>query len=320
MKQVILIKQCSAIQLAHLYEHLFCSRVDGLFYEHGLFSYLDYTLSGRTHQSGIIYISFEIYTDRAANMMNDIDEVRISLTNDSIAVAASQLIAEHEHAYLGSDIEEIRKCLADIDNTRWQNLDSIVRLDTTGVRRQSKPYCIDTERPLPAKKLSVGIFIEDSFKHEFRYLIPLFRLMCFFISETYETRLSDIFGFYPTGGVFKNSRSATNYKSSFNIPHSDDTTNVHILEAVEDTIEYIYMHKGFERFAEELTKISYEHSPRTAPDALHGLTDTGILVGPQGWSEISTEDNIELILDNLRVGVTIGNSKVDKKLALPART
>lgn len=31
MKQIVLIKQSASIQLAHLYEHIFCTQVDALF-------------------------------------------------------------------------------------------------------------------------------------------------------------------------------------------------------------------------------------------------------------------------------------------------
>lgn len=316
MKETILVKQCPAIQLAHLYEHLFCAEVDKLFYANGIFPYLDYSLTGNTHQSGIIYIKLVTYTDVAADQISTIESIGLPLTDESVAIAASQLIAENEHAYVSSGIEVVKEHLRQLDDIGWSNLDAVTSIDTKGTKRVAKPLFIDTDHSLPAKKLYVSIDVDEKFNHDKRHLLPLLRLVCFVLSDTYETILSDNFGFYPTEGAFKNAKHTVGYESKFNLPNGDDTSKSDILKAAVDTIRYIYNHNGFERFVNEVANISYRHLPTTAPNALHNLTDTGIIQGSLGWHEISSMKNIEIILKDLTVSVKIGNDKISNKLAL----
>jgi hypothetical protein len=320
MKELILIKQCSAIQLAHLYEHLFCAAIDKLFYENELFPYLDYTLSANTHQSGIIYIRLETLTDRASSLAEIVRELKVSLDNDSLSIAASQLIAENEHGYVSAGIENVKIHLAELEAADWQDLDLITSIDTIGTRRRAQPYYIDTQRPLSAKRLSVDVVIDDEFRRTHRNLMPLFRLICFFVTETYETRLSDTFGLYSVKGTYRNLKKSTGYRSIFNIPHAhtDSTAVKSILQEAIGTIGYIHEAKGFLRFAEDIARISYRHASRIAPNALHGLTDTGIVQGSKGWAKISTKKNVELILNNLVVTVRTGRISASHKIALPA--
>lgn len=315
MKQTIFIKQCPAIQLAHLYEHLFCSEVDKLFYKNGLFPYLDYSLSGNTHQTGIIYIKLEAYTELAKDFSKNAENIKLSMTNEALSVATSQLIAENEFAYSGSGITEVKKHLETLDNQPWQDIDLIDSIDTKGTKRQSKPLYIDTNNPLPAKKMFLRIELDNKATPNFRHLLPLARLMCFFISETYETVLSDKYGLYSLGGEFKNTRNFIGYESIFNIPEGHSFDKEEILGNVSEIITYIFSSGGFKRFASELAGISHKNASSISPNALYSLTDTGILIGSVGWREIASEKNILLILDSLSFQVRIGREKASAKHA-----
>jgi hypothetical protein len=316
MKETILIKQSPAIQLAHLYEHLFCTEVDKLFYGNGLFPYLDYSLSGNTHQTGIIYIKLEAYTELAKNFSKDIENIKLSISDEALSIAASQLIAEKEFAYTGSGIAEVKKHLEALDKQPWQDIDSITSIDAKGTKRQSKPFYIDTKHPLPAKKMFLTVEVDNSIIQDSRQLLPLIRLTCFLISDTYETVLSDKFGIYSLDGEFKNTSKFTGYESIFNIPEGHSMNKEEVLETVSKTVDYISSHRGFKRFAAELNNISHKSALSISPNALFNLTDTEVLIGSAGWRQIATENNIEIIVESLSLSVRTGNNKVSRKLLL----
>ncbi|MCK9540291.1 hypothetical protein [Dokdonella sp.] len=316
MKETILIKQCPAIQLAHLYEHLFCSEVDKLFYENGLFPYVDYFLSANTHQTGIIYIKLETYTDLAKEFSTNVENIKLSFSDEALSVAASQLIAENEFAYTGSGIEDIKKHLKSLDAITWQDIDSITSINTKGIKRQSTPFYIDTRYPLPAKKLFLTMAVDERAHEDIMQMLPLLRLVSFLISDTYETILSDKYGLYSLDGEFKNSNKLTSYQSVFNVPNGHLIDKKEVLKTVIEIIEYISLNNGFVRFVEELKDISYKSSSKVSPNALHGLTDTGILMGSEGWKELSSMTNIDTILKSLTLTVRTGSDKVSQKLTL----
>lgn len=316
MKETILIKQCPAIQLAHLYEHLFCSEVDKLFYENGLFPYVDYSLSANTHQTGIIYIKLETYTDLAKEFSTNIENIKLSFSDEALSVAASQLIAENEFAYTGSGIDDIKKHLKSLDDIAWQDIDSITSINTKGIKRQSTPFYIDTRHPLPAKKLFLTMAVDERAHENIMQMLPLLRLVSFLISDTYEAILSDKYGLYSLDGEFKNSNKLTGYQSVFNVPNGHLIDKKEVLETVIVIIEYISLNNGFGRFVEELKDISYKSSSKVSPNALHGLTDTGILMGSEGWKELSSMTNIDTILKSLTLTVRTGSDKVSQELAL----
>jgi hypothetical protein len=313
MKETILIKQSPAIQLAHLYEHLFCSEVDKLFYENGLFPYLDYSLSGNTHQTGIIYIKLETYTELAKDFAKNVEHIKLTLSNDALSVAASQLIAENEFAYTGLGIAEVKKHLEALDELLWQDIDSVTTIDTKGTKRQSKPYYIDTNHPLPAKKMFFTLEVKESSIQDFRQLLPLIRLMCFLISDTYETVLSDKYSLYSLDGEFINTSKITGYVSTFNIPEGHSIDKEEVLRTVSEIIRYISFYGGFKRFALELNDISHKSASSISPNALHNLTDTGVLIGSAGWRQIATENNIEMIVKSLTLSIRTGKEKSSRK-------
>ena len=313
MQETILIKQCPAIQLAHLYEHLFCSEVDKLLYENGLFPYLDYSLSGNTHQTGIIYIKLEAYTGLAKDFTKDIENTKLSISDDALSVAASQLIAENEYAYTGSGIEEVKKYLEALDKLPWQDIESITSIDTKGVKRQGKPFYIDTNHPLPAKKMLLTLEVDNSTIQHSRKLLPLIRLMCFLISDTYENILSDKYGLYSLDGEFKNTRKLTEYESIFKIPEGHPIDKEDVLRTISEIIVYISSSGGFKRFSSELTNISHKEASSLSPNALHNLTDTGVLIGSAGWREIASETNIETVVKSLSSSLRIGKEKASRK-------
>lgn len=284
-----------------------------MFYEKGLFPYLDYELSGQTHPSGIIYIDLQAHSERASGLAKEVEDLKIIVSNEYLATAASQLIAERQHAYETSGVEAVRKALVELDNTPWQNLDRISSIDTLGVKRKSKPFYINAEVNLPAKKLEVSVTVEEGFGVEYRQLLPLFRLMCFLVLDTVEVKLSDKFGFYPMKNDFKNTKNRVGQTSYFNIPNGDETGIDEVLESAIDIVRYIKSHDGFIRLVDDASKINYWNYSSAAPNALFSLTDTGIVQGAKGWGEIATKENAELILRNIVISVKKGRSVTNKK-------
>jgi hypothetical protein len=96
MHRLILVKPSKYIQLAHLYEHMYCARVAAFLREHGLYARLDYWLTGKTYYNGAIFIVLDLYTPKAVALAKQLPGLPIHLDTAAISAASSQILAEEE--------------------------------------------------------------------------------------------------------------------------------------------------------------------------------------------------------------------------------
>jgi hypothetical protein len=178
MQQLILIKQSSSIQLAHLYEHIFCSHIDKFFYKDHLFQHLDYSLTAKTYQGGVVYVGLELYTDDAISLARQIPTLAIKLNQTTISTAASQLLAEKEVPFDNAGYDKVEHALQELHTKPWQNIDDITLIDTKGIRRKAHPFYIVEGKSLPSRKLMTGLLLDTDFAKLHRELLPLFPSAC----------------------------------------------------------------------------------------------------------------------------------------------
>lgn len=313
MKQIVLIKQSNSIQLAHLYEHIFCTQVDALFYDNGLFPHLDYKLTGRAYQRGVVYISVQSYTEEAETLASRISTLETPLNQDAISTAASQLIAEKEYAFDGQGYDAVKQTLEELDVQPWQNLDTTDIIDTIKVRRKAQPFYIAEELPLAARKLTVDVSLNVDFAVAHRDLLPLFRQLTLLASMTLQNVLSDKYGYYSKSDDYEENKQTVGISNIFKVPNGADVDIEDNLATCQKVIGDLQHHDAFSRLTNELSEISLYYEPDCAPNPENTFVNTGIIIGAEGWKRTATVENCELLLKNMSIEIKYGRDTSNRK-------
>lgn len=315
MKHLILIKQSPAIQLGHLYEHIFYSHVDTFFCKHHLFPYLDYLLIGKAYYGGIVCIGIELYTKEAIALSSAIPDLAIDINKTTISIAASQILAEKEERIGSTGYDDIKRDLKDLHARPWQNIDDIELIDTKKVRTKTGSFYIAEGKPLPAKKLTVSIVLNAEFAKVHRELLPLFRQLSLLVILSLQETLADTYGYYSLEDKYKNNGTAS-LSNIFKVPHGAgaDVDLSDILQTSIKVVQNLQQYDAFERYMSRLHRTSYYDNPILAPRLERNYEDTLIFIGAKGWRQIATKQNCYDILKNATLEVKFGKDKVSTQI------
>lgn len=314
MKRLILIKQSPAIQLGHLYEHIFCSHVDTLLYEHHLFPDLDYTIAGKTYYGGIISVDLELYTDKAIALTPMISALKINLDETIIATAASQILAEREEPLASTGYDDVKRALESLDVQPWQNIDDVELIDIKDIRKKTGPFFIAEGKSRPAQKLTTGVYLDATFAKKHRELMPLFRQFAWLITSSLQGVLADTYGYFSFNEVYRNSTTPQGVLNTFKVGDADDIeVNLsEILETCFEVVRDLQQYGAFDRYMEELRKTSYYNHPNLALNLERLYEETHVFIGPKGWKKIATEENRDLLLEHTFIEIRSGRNKVSR--------
>lgn len=312
MQQITLTKIHPNIQLGHLYEHLFCTQVKKLFYNHGLFKYLDYYLSGTVHEKGgIIEIEIEFYTAEALALVSQIPDLKISVDPADISTAFTQLLAEEEVVIETNGLDSVTATLIELQTKPWQDMDDFGILDTKSIRHTSMPIYINENKLLPSRRLEIRLHLDADFAANHRRLLPLFLQIAKIITFTAQDILASENGYYPGDVVFQSKKHTVYMKADLQVAHANDQ----FIELSEDLdqckkmLAYIDTTNSLQRLVRELHTTSYAYNPHTSPNIKAILNETDIYIGSRGWHEIATRDNINLLLSHASIELVFGRKK-----------
>ncbi|HET6746918.1 MAG TPA: hypothetical protein VFH06_02305 [Candidatus Saccharimonadales bacterium] len=315
MKRLILIKQSSAIQLGHLYEHIFCAHIDTFLYEHHLFSHLDYSLTGKTYYGGIVAIDIELYTDAAIKLSNRLSSLAIELNEEIISIAATQILAEKEEPVGGTGYDNVKQALEELHKQPWQNIDEVECIDTKSIRKKTGPFYIAEGKPLPARKLTASILLDDKLAASHRELLPLFRQFAWLMTSSFQGVLADTYGYFSHEDVYKD-RSPVGVINTFKVAN-DNASEVDLSDILATCLEVVrdlQQYGAFTRYMDELCKASYYNHSGLAPNLEKNYEDTFIFIGPKGWRKIATDENYRLLLKHMSIEVKFGRDKISQPL------
>ena len=314
MKRLILIKQSPAIQLAHLYEHIFCCHVETFFYQNQLFPYVDYFLAARTLDAGVIYIDLYLYTPAAIALAHRIPGLDIELNQATISIATRQLMAEKEEPLGSSGYDIVLAALAALQAQSWQNIDDVDTIDAKNMRRRAKPFYLAVGRPIRSRRLSTAVLLDPAFAAEHRELLPLFRQLAWVITASFQADLPDNYGYYSFDDHFRHNRQTTGLFNIFKVARTygqevDLAANlVTCLESIADLRRL----GGFGRFLAELRQTSYRDRTDYAPDPIINYQDSLIFMGSTGWWTIATSANFDLIMSHVSIELKYGRHKLSQ--------
>ena len=312
MRQITLIKVHPNIQLGHLYEHIFCTQIKKIFYDNGLFKYLDYYLKGTVYdKSGIIEIDLGLYTAEAQALAPQIAQIEISYTPEIISTAFTQLLAEEEQPIATDGLDAITTALAALHDQPWKNIDDFDLFDTKNTRRTSTPIRIADNSSLPSRRLEMRLHLDTEFANSHRELLPLFLQIAKVLAPTAQDALASNNGYYSGEMDLKFSKQHLYMKADMQVAHAnDDSVDIHEdLELSKKTFTHITASGSLRRLISELQNLSYTHAPDLSPNIQDVLNETGIYIGTKGWSAIATNDNVTQLLTHMSIEIIFGRKR-----------
>lgn len=319
MKTIVLIKQYPVIQLGHLYEHLFLRRVNKFFYDHGLYKSLDYGAYGTTYErSGIITIECWLYSPEAIALESEIEQLRIDLgeENRNVSIALHQITAEEPFKLYVSNKAKTMQELEKIAAAQWSHIDTFGTFDSKSTRRRVGPIYLTHQQQTTPRQLRFTVSLDKDTAHKHRNLLPLFVFIGRMILLTTNNRVAAIHGAY--SGEFHVSElpSVISY-SSITKQAVSLTSMQDISETIQSTLASMLHTKTLTRIATNLSAIDYASDLYAAPSFEHSFTETGILLGAQGWRTIATIENIENLLRHSTVEIKLGRQKMTLPILPP---
>ena len=313
---IILIKQSKAVQLGHLYEHLYCGYLEKFFNDHQAYPYLDYKLTGRTYYNGTIYIECTFYTEKALKLIDSIKNITIDFSEESIYTHFSQIIAERHVPFGGLGIKKITDALKKLDEQPWQDIDSYGYTDFKHHRTQTGPVYITEGDEWTPKKVYTNIYFDMNQGNQDRHLLPVFRQLALFINASLQRSLPFEFGYFSQDDSFAVKPKQAIFTNTFYLDKDDEVDIEEVSNVVSQSVKELLNEETLQRFTAEFKSISYRTNFFTSPDV--GLTyeDTLFIVGAEGWSELFSSENLDYILKRLSLSVRYGNkiSKITTKL------
>lgn len=316
MKYFTIVKYHPCVQLAHAYEHLFVSTVTEYLYQHNRYKLLDYSLNGETYESGVIVINGECYNNESEKLLNNIATMKADLGSEKsgylpVAQAISQIGAEEPNMLYISSPEEVIKELEKLNAKSWKNIDSVNLLPDAKAANKDVVDLIYTTNQLSNVNSPLELNIE--IKDQPMEICALWYELARFIGLSVGQKICHNFSTYFSGEHVNNDGATMTYTATFSVNrHSQPEISLEEVTLLSrKTINEIITPNVLMRFSTYLSSVSYSHNPHFAPDIAYIAQNIGMLVGSQGWKNISTPDNMKKILQTVSYNLHCGNSSID---------
>lgn len=316
MKYFTIVKYHPCVQLAHAYEHLFVSTITEYLYQHNRYKLLDYSLNGETYESGVIVINGECYNNESEKLLNNIATMKADLGSEKsgylpVAQAISQIGAEEPNILYISSPEEVIKELEKLNAKSWKNIDSVNLLPDAKAANKDVVDLIYTTNQLSNVNSPLELNIE--IKDQPMKICALWYELARFIGLSVGQKICHNFSTYFSGEHVNNDGATMTYTATFSVNrHSQPEISLEEVALLSrKTINEIITPNVLMRFSTYLSSVSYSHNPHFAPDISYIAQNIGVLVGSQGWKNISTPDNMKKILQTVSYNLHCGNSSID---------
>ena len=314
MKRLILVKQSSAIQIAHLYEHIFCMHVGDFFWEKQLVPHVDYALNGKTYHGGIIVIDISLYTAQAIAVADQIADISIEMNERTVKIALAQLIAEIEEPFESMGYQAIADYLLALDVLPWQLMDDVTSIDVKQVRRAAGPLYIVEGASIASRKLTATAILPKEFAASHRNLLPLFRQIAWVIISSWQYKIADGYGLFSFDDWYMTHKNGVSVSNVFKVARTNDIDVPAVLTTCRETVDDLRRSGAFERFMNELQGVSYYERSDSAPMYEDNYESTLLFLGSKGWQEVATRENCDTVLKNMMVEISFKKDKVSKRL------
>ena len=312
MKKIILYKLTPSVQIGHLYEHLFCTRLAEHFRHEGLFSYLDYYINAKTYHSGFIRLELDLYTPEALQNEICLRSLPVPLTDDTVSGALLQIMAEKQADIKEFDEESVLSTLRAYSTQPWKPLEEIV-IDDTSPQKVQQGFTLMPRSGRHFGILQQTISFSPSFNPQDRKVyLPLFAV----ISRALRLNLQE---------EIANGSYCYSYEDDFvadddeikdiNLYRIDKRQATQILNEAEIT-KTLLKRMVNPQFVARLSEFLLNATSKSGmmPDDEEIMKTAGMAIGPKGWHQVGTQENIREVLEHISIEFKLGRSRENIKL------
>ena len=314
MQRLVIIKTSNNPDLAHVYEHLFCYAIEKYLINHRLISYIDYFYDARTYLDGLIHISLHLYSKDAVAHADHIVRLDPSFDEDTVNIALLEIMAEKQMEVSG-DIAELMRLLKELHKSPWLPIDEVGVLDVRSNKLSPRAIKLHSVPADNFKMMKCEITLSNKeLKRPLNYVQPLFSVLAEAISNNLTDMLARdyaYFGYDVTDSYDSHAMSYTKYYRVHQEQIDGLSTEAEDCEAMMATLLSNGLIKKTHAY---LTRANFS-LPLEAPDALAFYEKSGLLVGGQGWRDIATTENIEIVLQSMSISLSLGRTRKPIKIA-----
>lgn len=306
MQPVTFIKLSPFIQAGHLYEHLFCRKLTQTLHSLGYFEFLDYTLEANTYYGGFIHVYMLVRKDIAEEIIDSVTSCKIDTSEEALDICIAQIIAEKQHS-VGIHFKTLRAELKKLEAANWQPLNDIKSIDSTKLHTDNRGIYIEDEMA-PTRTLRATIQVSHDFITMHRSLLPLCYVLLMPIAYAVRQELVNSYGYYSTkqesGTDDQGFRIIDTYRADGQFAPKITTEIKTLKQYFAETVRNHLIPRT----------LTLMHTPSYVTDR-HQIDEreiyksTGILIGAQGWKDITNEQSAQRILEHSHILIRSGKSK-----------
>jgi hypothetical protein len=240
MERKFLVKQYPALDIAHLYEHLFFKTVTHYFTQHKQYQYVDYSMTAKTTIDGVIIFDFELYTNESKQLFRSLVTLPVHTKEQDIINVLSQLVAEEEKTPHSATIDELQTALGDVDAISWQVFS--YEPDKTQLTRPSitpkKSFYFTQEAVIAGPVITVSVEISRKSISKNKDAIIVFNELAKLIIDNLQVFLPDEFGIYSYKDESQDDEKMLRYINLFKTTYTNGTQLV-LADIAKSAQEYI---------------------------------------------------------------------------------
>lgn len=314
MQRLAIIKTSDNLDLAHVYEHLFCYAIENHFIHHKLISYIDYFYDARTYPNGLVHISLHLYSKDALAHAGHIAHLEPSFDEDTVNIALLEIMAEKQMEVSG-DIKELIRLLKELHKSPWLPIDEVGILDVRSSKLSPKAIKLHSVPTDNFKTMKCEIALSnENLKLPSIYAQPLFNVLAETISNNLTDMLARDYAYFGYETVNLHEESAVSFTRCYRVHQEQIDSLTTEVEDCEAMVATLLSNGLIEKTHAYLTRANFS-LPLEAPDALAFYEKSELLVGGQGWRDIATTENIETVLQSMSISLSLGRTRKPVKTA-----
>lgn len=306
MKRIIVCKPTTDIQLGHTYEHMYAALLMQKFREAGLLAYLDYTLSGSTFHSGMIWVEIYLYTTEALAVEHMIYDLKVPLDQDALNEAFLEIMAEKFVDITCVDHPAFEREFKQLDAMEWLGGDDDVYVKA---RRSSKNIITMPDR---GRRNFLQLRQEISFDaraitHEMS--VPLFIELARVILYTlHDCVCVDTCCYTYEDYWVGEAPSALKLINNYRFDRRHEITPSDALASAAKAIRLLRAQASVTRLKEYFQNATLR-GEGVSPNVELVLEQTGIFIGTKAWAEAADDKLINDVIDAMSISFTIKRDK-----------
>ncbi len=298
MQRIFLCKQATSPIEAHIYEHLAMNTLKQTMQRAGLLRQVDYFALGSHYVgTGFITIDIDLYTNEATNLVDELWQLRASVSDKALRLAINQIAAEKNQTMLCDDMEALQQNIAALNDVDWRTIEEI---NPPLIIKQlaEREFLHEIDEPAPSVRqtsCALNIPLNDD-----PALTTLFYYLAFAIHGTAADIANTRLGYYNLEERVVKIDETLHCICDFAV--LSDLENTSELQKIyREVISKMKEEAALARICQRLKSFSYSRGRMDVPNIDMYVSELGIIIGEKTWKELADATIIAKLLSNIEL-------------------